>query len=260
MLKFNKLFLLTYICVLASLASGQRVLDKPVDEWSKADAMEVLNRSAWAQIYQSTEGVAAASAAAALRDQSDNRLAGSERGRTDRSGGPSPILFRLHSGLPIRLALTRLNQIGAGYDKMNDKAKSEFNQSARKLLECIPCQNYYVVSITQFPNPSGDNVEEGIFQAMTLQQMKGNVWLKNEKGETREVVEFIAPKKRGDSAVFFFARMDDKGKILINKDNKTLTFAFNQTFLTSSNRFGYLLPRQLDFKVSAITVGDLVVF
>ena len=143
---------------------------------------------------------------------------------------------------------------------MNDMAKAEFDVSAKKLLDCVPCQNYYVITITKAPNPSGQEVEEAIFEGMNLDQMKGNVTLRNEKGETRELIQFIAPQKRGDSAVLFFSKKDDKGSLLLSRDNKNLSIVFDSSFLKPTNRFAYLLPRKLDFEVSKITVKDNVVF
>src|SRR5688572_29627346 len=132
MFRITNVILLACLCLTAPSVIAQKVLEKPIEKWSQKDAMEILNNSAWAQTYQSTTGAAAASAADVARDQRDNRIVGSERGRTERSGGPPPIVIRLHSGLPIRLALTRLNQIAAGYEKMNDEAKAKFNESARR--------------------------------------------------------------------------------------------------------------------------------
>jgi hypothetical protein len=260
MLKSNILLVVLCLITLSVSITAQKILEKPVDQWSQAEAKEVLNGSAWSQIYTSNEGNAAAAANQALRDQADNRLSGSERSRTDRLGAPPPIVIRLHSGLPIRLALTRLNQIAAGYEKMDEKGRAAFNESGRGLMECAPCQKYYVVSITQFPNPSGNFVEEAIFEGMTLEQMKPHVSMKNDKGEIRELAQFIAPKKRGDSAVFFFTRKDSAGKDFVTKENKDFTFTFNGSFFTSSNRFAYLIPKKFDFKVSKIMVGDQVVF
>lgn len=260
MLKFNKSVLAVLLVALAAATFGQKVLDKPIDQWTQKEATEVLNNSSWSKLYQSNEGAAAAAQAEARRQQSDNRMSGSERSRSDQTGSPPPIVMRLYSGLPIRLAIARLRQIGAGYEKMNDKAKGEFNQANRVLLECPACKNNYVVSLTQIPNPSGQFVEEAIFQGMTLDQMKGNVWLKNDKGEKRDLVHFIPPAKRGDSAMFFFARKDDKGNVFLTKDNSEFSFVFDGNFFTSSNRFAYLLPRQFDFRVSKITVADTLVF
>ncbi|HVF45947.1 MAG TPA: hypothetical protein VNA17_00125 [Pyrinomonadaceae bacterium] len=262
MLKFNKSVLAVLIVTLTAVAFGQSALEKnkPIDQWTQKEATEILNNSAWVRTYQSNEGAAAAAAAGARRQQSDNRLVGSERSRSDLTGAPPPIVMRLYSGLPIRLAIARLRQIAAGYEKMNDKAKAEFNQANKMLLECPACKNNYVVSLTQIPNPSGEFVEEAIFEGMTLDQMKGNAWLRNDKGEKRELIHFIAPAKRGDSAMFFFARNDDKGNAFLTKDNSEFSFVFDGNFFTSKNRFAYLIPRQFDFKVSKITVADTLVF
>lgn len=257
---FKILVSVVFVVSLVVAASAQKVLDKEIDKWSKKDALEILNDSPWAKLHQSIQGAANASASEALRAQSDNRLAGAERGSSARVGAPPPVIIRLYSGLPIRLALTRLNQIGSDYDKMNDEGKAKFNSEGKKMLDCAICQNYYVVTMMQVPNPSGQTVEEAIFQGMTNEQMKGNIWLKNDKGEIRELAQFLPPQKRGDSATFFFPRLNDKGELLLTKDNSDLSVVFNGNFLTANNRFAYLLPRQFDFKVSKITRGDMVVF
>lgn len=252
---------LVLLLLTSSFAAAQKsVPDKPIEKWSQKDAMDVLNESAWTKSYQSLQGAAAASQADALRAQSDNRLIGAERGRSERSGAPAPVIMRLHSGLPIRLALVRLNQLGAGYDKMNDEDKAKFNEGAKKLLDCALCQNYYVVTLTLMSNPSGQGVEEAIFQGMTNEQMKGQVWLRNDKGVTRPLAQFVPPQKRGDSAVFFFARKDEKGDLLLTKDNSEFSFVFDGNFFNSNNRFAPMIPRQFDFKLSKITVGDSLVF
>ena len=260
MLKFYSLILLVFIGAFASVAAGQKVLDKPIDQWSRKDAMDILTSSPWAKIYSSNEGAASAAATEALRAQSDNSLRGRERSRSERAGGFPPVVFRLHSGLPIRLALIRLNQIAANYDKMDAKGRTEFDESARKLLECAACQSYYIITVTKAPNPSGQEVEEAIFEGMKLEQMKGNVSLRNEKGETRQPVQFIAPLKRGDSAVFVFSKKDEKGNLLLSKDSKSVSIVFDSAFLTTANRFAYLLPKSIEFEVSKITVADNVVF
>jgi hypothetical protein len=261
MFLFKKLFLVALFCVAApSLFAQKWMVEKPLEKWSQKEALEVLNASAWAQTYQSIQGAAAAAQSEALRQQADNNLRGSERSRTERSGGPPPVIARLHSGLPIRMALYRLNQIAANFDKMSDEQKLKFNESAKRLLECPSCQDYYVITLTQASNSSGQSVEQAIFEGMTLEEMKTIVTLRNEKGETRELAQFIAPAKRGDSAAFFFTRKDDKGNVLFTKDNSDATLMFSPAFSTSSNRFASVLPRKFDFKLSRITHNDQVVF
>ncbi len=143
---------------------------------------------------------------------------------------------------------------------MSDDEKAKFNEKGRGLLDCAPCQNHHVVTLTLMSNPSGQSVEEAIFQGMTLEQMKENVWLKNDKGATRPLIHFIAPQKRGDSAVFFFARKDEKGDLFLSKDNSEFSFVFNGTFFNANNRFASLIPRQFDVKLSKITVEGNIVF
>ncbi len=260
MFKPRFLALVASLLLLSCAVSAQKILERPFEKWSKDESLELLNNSPWAQTYQSVSGAAAAAANDALRAQSDNRLVGAERGRSERSGGPPPVIVRLHSSLAIRAALTRLNQIGANYDKLDDKGKAKFNESARGMLECSQCKNYYVVTLTQATNATGQGVEEAIFQGLTNEQMKGNVTLKNEKGETRELAHFLPPQKRGDSAVFFFARNDADGKTLIDKSNSEVIIAFDNAFFSQGNRYSHLIPRSFTFKVSKMIFADQVVF
>ncbi len=259
-MKYGRFFLIICVFAIVSSTFAQKTMEKPFSTWSRDESIKILSDSSWATMYRSNVGTASADAANAARNQADNRLAGAERGRSERSGGPAPVVIRLHSALPVRQALTRLNQIAAGYDKMNEKGKADFDESARKLLDCAICQGYYVVTITQVPNPSGQFVEEAIFQGMTHEEMKGNIWLENDKDEKRELFQYIMPQKRGDSAVFFFPRKDEKGSIFLTSDNKDFSFVFKPTFLTANNRYAHLVPRKFDFKLSKITVGENLMF
>lgn len=260
MLKFNKLFLAAFVTLTAASAFGQKTAEKPMNKWSKEDAIAIMTDSPWATTYQSPQGSAAATAADLARQQADNRMTGAERGSIPRSGGAPPVVIRLFSAMPMRQAQTRLNQIASKYDKMDEKGKAEFDAASAKYLQCPICQNYYVVTLTQFSDSSGQFIEEGLFQGMTLEQMKGNVWLANEKGERRDLVQFTPPQKRGDPAVFFFARKDDKGNVLIAPSNTRLDFVFSYDFLSPSNRYSKLVPHSFEFKVSKMMVGDTLMF
>jgi hypothetical protein len=262
-MKFNKSAFLTFflLCCLAGTVSAQKVSEKPFQKWSKDDAIKILSESSWARTYQSTEGASAAAAQQAGREQNQSVYSGGSNPRSvARNFGPAPVVIRLHSALPIRQALIRMQQITTGYDKMDEKKKAEFDESSKGFLNCAICQNYYVVTITQFPNASGQGVEEGIFQRMSLKDLKGNVWLVNEKGEQRELVQFTPSKGGGDSAVFFFARKDDKGNPFLTPQSKDFKFVFKNEFLSSNNPYAGLVPRNFEFKVSKMIIGDNVEF
>jgi len=169
-------------------------------------------------------------------------------------------VMRLHSGLPIRQAIVRLRQIQAGYDKMDETQRTEFDKTTAGMLNCVICQKFYVITMTRFLDSTRQSVEEGVFQRMGFEQLKGNMWLLNEKGERRELVQFNAPKNASDMAVLYFARLDDKGNPFLTAESKKFQFVFDGAFLNSSNPYASWLPRHLEFDVTKIRDGDKVVF
>jgi hypothetical protein len=259
-MRYHSLIFVAIILLLTVPTDAQKFLDRPFTSWSRENAMEVLTDSPWAKIHQNMAAAVSADMREAARAQSDNRLTGQERGRSERSGGTAPVVARLHSSAAVRLALARLNQLGAGYDKMDAAKKVEFDQSLKRLIECSICQTHYVVTVTQSPNSSGQSVEEAIFQGMTFEQMKGIVWIEDEKGQKRELVQFIAPEKRGDSAVFFFPRNDAQGMPLFSDASKQVNVVFDNTFITSSNRYASMVPRRFEFTYSKMKLGDFLPF
>lgn len=262
-MKLNKSKLLLFICIccLSNAVFAQKTWEKPLEKWSKEDALKVVTSSPWAQTYQSPEGSASAAARQIGREQRDTvNSGGGNPGSSSRYLGPPPVVIRLHSALPVRQAIIRGRQLVAGYNKMDDKQKAEFDGSSKGFLNCAICQNFYVVSLTQFPDSSSQSVEEGIFQRLTLKDLKGNVWLINDKGEKRELMQFTPPKGQGDSAFFFFARKDDKGNLLLTPDSKDFRFTFNNEFFTASNPYAAMVPRNFEFKVPKMMVSDKVEF
>ena len=262
-MKFNKNVILAFVwlCCLTAAVSAQKIAEKPFQKWSKEDALKVLSDSSWARTYQSTEGSSRSAAQQVGREQNQTANSGGSNPRSvARNFGPPPVVIRLHSALPVRQAIIRMQQLSSGYDKMDEKQRTEFDASAKKFLDCAICQNYYVVTLTQFPDSSGQAVEEGIFQRMTLKDMKGNIWLVNEKGEQRELVQFTPPKGAGDSAVFFFARKDDNGNSFLTPESKDFKFVFKNDFLTPTNPYAGLVPRNFEFKVSKMMVSERIEF
>lgn len=260
-MKFKILLLFICLCYLSNVSFAQKTWEKPFQKWSREDAIKILSTSPWAQTYQSTSGASGAAQQQINREQGQSVNSGGSNPRSvARSFGPAPVVIRLHSALPVRQALVRLQQISAGYDKMDEKQKAQFEAASKTFLDCAICQNYHVVTITQFPDSSGQSVDEGIFQSMTLNDLKGNVWLENEKREKRELFQFTPPKGSGDSAVFFFARKDDKGNLFLTPEIKELKFVFKNEFLNTGNRYNGLVPRNFEFKVSKMMIGESIEF
>lgn len=260
-MKLNR-FLSLFVCIAGLSASVfTQKADKPYDTWSKEQAQKVLSDSSWAKTYQSSQS---SGVGASMQNEARPSLnvggTGSNPRSVARSFGPAPVVVRLHSALPVRQALVRLQQISSGYDKASENQRTQFNSSVKSFLECPICKNYYVVTVTKFPEKLDSGIDEAIFQNMTLNDVKGKVFLVNDKGEKRELAQFTAPTRPGDSAVFFFARLDDKKNPLITAESKEVRLSFDNDFLTPRNRYAYLIPRFFDFKVSKMMVGDTLEF
>jgi len=250
-----------FVVLLSSEGFGQKFVNKQWTEWSKDEALSLLSESGWAKTYSSIEGGARAEAGAMARAQKDSvNRGGGNPGSAARDLGNLPITIRLHSSPLVRQAMVRLQQISVKYDKMSAEDKAKFDALKKGYLECAICKDYYVVTITKFTDSSGETVNEGIFQALTMEDMKGGITLANEKGETRELVQFTAPKTGGDPAIFFFKRTDDNGTPLVRLDTKELRFVFSNEFVQRDKRYSYLYPRRFEFPVTKMTVAEIVSF
>lgn len=263
MKKYNKsiLTLILITVFFTVLVSAQKSLEKPFQKWSKEEAVKVLTNSGWVQSYQSAEGLAASDQQGIARSQNEQTVSRNTTiGSVARNVAPAPIVIRLHSALPVRQALVRLRQIEAGYDKFDDKKRAEFDELMKNLLDCPLCKDYYVVTMNRFADSSSQGVQEGLFQTLTFEQIKGNVRLVNDKNEKREVIGFTPPNGIGDFAVFFFKRKDENGNELIKSDTKEFKFVFDNNFKSNKNQYAALLPNSFEFKVSKLMVGDKIEF
>lgn len=256
----NKLLLFVWVFSLTITVSAQKLLEKPYQKWSKDEAMKILTNSPWVHTYQSTEGLAAAARDQISREQADQRLYRDSKAGSSSSSITPPVVIRLHSALPIRQALVRMKQITAGYDKMDENQRTEFDKTSQGFLNCAICKNFYVVTLTKFADSSKQSVDEGVFQRMTFEQLKGNVWLVNEKGEKRDLVQFNPPKNGGDMAVFYFARKDDKGSLFLTPESKNFELVFSNDFLDARNPYTPMLPRKVEFNVSKLIADGNVIF
>lgn len=251
-----------FVLVMVAPAFGQKMLEKPHSTWGKEDTLKLITDSAWAKPYQSTKGSAIASQVQIAREQAQTSSSGGSNPRSvGRDFGPPPVTMRLHSAYPVRQAIVRLRQIEAGYDKMSDADRAAFDASQQKFLECAICKDYYVITLVKAVDSSGRLADEGLFQGMTYEQLKGSVKLVNDKGEERELAQFNGPKNSRDQAVFYFKRTDAAGVPLLTRESKEVTFVFGADLIDEKrNRFAIYIPRTFEFKISKLMLGDKLMF
>lgn len=260
-MKYRYVFLVAMTFLLSSFAFTQKIPDKPLNQWGKEESLKIVNESAWSKTYQSTVGATAAAAGQVAREQGQSvSRGGSDPRSVARDFGPPPIRMRLHSGLPLRQAMVRLMQIDAGYDKMSDADKAAYDAAKKGYLDCGICKNFYVVTIFKDRDAGRASVEEGVFQGMTFEDLKGHIKIENDKGEMREIFQFNAPKGPNDPAVLYFKRTDDAGIHLVRPDTKSFKIVFDSEFRSTKNRFAYLIPNTLEFRVDRLMVGETLMF
>ena len=254
-MKLAHTWLIVFALILTSSAYGQKFLQKSYKEWSADEASKILKDSGWANEYQSEEGLISAQQQQQARDSNDNNR-GTYRGNQGRVDIPAPITMRLHSAMPIRQAMVRLQQIGANYDKMNAEDKQKFDDQKAKFLECGICKDYYVVTLSKWKDTS-TSVSDGIFQTMTLDELRGKIYLLNDKDEKLELTQFTPPKNAADAAVFFFKRTNEKGEPFFTSSDKLVRFVFSNELRTGTvNAYSKLIPKSFDFKVAKMLSAD----
>jgi hypothetical protein len=257
-MKLTIVLVLILAFAFTSSAYGQKFLQKSYKEWSQDEVAKILKDGPWSGEYQSEEGLIAAQRVQQARESADNNR-GSYRGNQGRLDIPVPITIRLHSALPVRQAMVRLQQIGANYDKMSAEDKQKFDGQTAKFLECAICENYYVVTIEKWKDTSS-TVSEGIFQTMTLADLKGKVWLVNDKDEKLELEQFSPPKSAVGQAVFFFKRANEPAAPFFTSRDKQVRFVFSNELRNSDvNAYGKLIPKSFEFKVAKMlnSAGEL---
>lgn len=241
----------------ASFAFAQEAWKtKNFDEWSKTDVEDILNKSAWTvkqevripfdPSFQSVAG-AVVPGAAGLGDS-----------MSIKQGAIAPpvdftFTLRLRSSMAIRLALIRRDQLDTDVKKLTDKEFETYKTRQKGLYECPACKDNYVLTLTSASreNKNYDAVYT-TFSRGVFEQLKRYIYLQNDKGEKRELVNFVAPKAPGEEAIFFFPRNNEKGKPLLTKDSKYIVFNTTNNDVNTVTNF--------KISVSPIIIGDKVDF
>lgn len=250
------LLIIGLVCSFASFAAAQEWKTKNFDIWTKADVEEILNKSDWVakqEIRLNFDSSKQTAAGAYMPN-----AAGVDGSASIQQGSIAPAVdftftLRLRSSMAVRLALVRRDQLETDVKNLSDKDFEIYKTRQKGLYQCPACTDNYVLTLTSSSreNKNYDAVFT-VFSKALFDQIKRHIYLQNEKGEKRELVNFVPPKAPGEDAIFFFPRNDEKGKPLFTKDSKFLIFnTTNNEVSTSAN---FKIP------IKPIVVGDKVDF
>jgi hypothetical protein len=227
-----------------SVMAQNGVPTKPFQQWSKDEANKILTDSAWAKtqaarIQRRSQGRSIAGGPA--RDPlADKDILTSAEDPLDYQ-----FTLRLHSALPIRQALVRQEQLKWNYDKKSAAEQQVFDAQAKQmLLDCPVCADNYILSIGfSSKNSSGNDLIYKWFGSATLPSIKGYIYLANERGGRRDLIDFIPPKTPGDDVYFIFPRLDEKGLPLFVPSDKKLIFRMSDNAANSITNFNLDLSK-----------------
>jgi hypothetical protein len=221
-----------------SVAAQKGSSNKPFQQWSKDDVNKVLTDSVWAKT-QSIR-VQRRGQVRSIAGQTESETS-SRKGELTSAEDPLDYRFtlRLHSALPIRQALVRREQLKWNYDQRSAAEKKVFDEQAKQLiLDCPICADNYVVSVGfSSNNSSGNDLIYKWFGAATVPSIKSYIYLANERGERRDLLDFIPPKAPGDDVYFIFPRRDNKGQPLFTTSDKKLLFRMSDSAANSVTNF-----------------------
>ncbi|OLE53069.1 MAG: hypothetical protein AUG51_14785 [Acidobacteria bacterium 13_1_20CM_3_53_8] len=248
------------IIVTASYALAQSgVLNKPYQQWTKADVIKLLTDSPWARTQtirlQRRGQVRAIAGQTSTVGGSLGAPAVGNTGELSSAEDPVDYKFtlRLRSALPVRQAIVRLVQLDQQYDQMTLQQKSALDAQTRELLDCPECRENYIISVG-FGSSNADNIDliYEWFRGQSVQSLKNYIYIANDRGERRELSRFIAPKVQGDEAFFFFKRIGSNERPLLTPDSKKLLFRMSDVNARSVTNF--------DIDVTKLVVDGQVQF
>lgn len=249
------------VAMLVAPAFAQKPWERDSRSWDRDDALRIINDSPWAKAYTSPNSAAEAEKANAQRELNTSVFrGGSDPKSTARTAALPPVTALLHSARVVREAIVRLRKLAPEYANLSGAEKKAFDDQQTAYIEKEIYQSFYVVSFTKAPDSTLGQVDEGIFQRTTLAEVKGNVWLQTDSGEKLELFQFTAPKGAGGYAYFFFKRLNDAGEPFIKPRTKSFKLVFSNDFLTAKNPYTPYIPRNFEFSVGKLMIGDKIDF
>ena len=206
---------------------------RPYQQWTAQEADAVIIESPWAQTQMGL-------------------LARRFENPTDQVDAAT--IVRLQSSAPVRQALARLGQLKNKYDQKSAAERKAIDDQYKSLLECRDCADSYIVVMSLYPGSKGTLPQ--FLRHASFDQIKQNVQIKNENGETRPLTNFISPAGYDGEAIFYFARFDANGAPLIAPANQKVIVSFDPRV------FDWKKPTltKFEFDVSKMTVNGKVLF
>jgi len=221
-MKRKSLSIAATVMLVGALATAMaQKADKKWTEWSKKEALKVLDDSPWGRIQVDTdtaEMMFTPTAAPGTSGTNDRRAAS---GATNQSVNLT-FHVRFFSARPIRQALARIMELSQNLDPKtaSDTLTKLHNFGEMKSTDSI------IVTVT-FDSPDGRYSGPAIqaFSSAVTSTMKNDTYLQRSDGKQLFLEEYVPPGKDGFGARFIFLREKDGQPFLNDKAGEIRFYA-----------------------------------
>lgn len=135
----------------------------------------------------------------------------------------STFFVRFLSARPVREAYARVQQIQAGYDKLDCDERRRLDESLASVLR-LDSSRWIVLSVSFRSNDSTIELRmKEFFEVETTDSMRGKVRLSTGHFPRLELAAYFAPRDEAVGAKFVFPR-DIDGTPVVSPDDSHVTF------------------------------------
>jgi len=222
-MKRNNFIIAATLILLSVLASTMaQKADKKWTEWSKKDALDMLEKSPWAQTQTETDASEMMFSLTSAPGVNGARTTSNDDSRLTQGATNQAVNVKFHvrffSARPIREALIRLMELGQTAKPTADAVARMHNFAEVKSESSI------IVAVTYEATDqrSGNAVMQALNSA-AIGTLKNSTYLQRSDGKQLFLEEYVAPGKDGFGARFIFLRMPDE-KPFIDASSKEIRF------------------------------------
>ena len=222
-MKRNNFIIAATLILLSVLASTMaQKADKKWTEWSKKDALDMLEKSPWAQTQTETDASEMMFSPTSAPGVNGARTTSNDDSRLTQGATNQAVNVKFHvrffSARPIREALIRLMELGQTAKPTADAVARMHNFAEVKSESSI------IVAVTYEATDqrSGNAVMQALNSA-AIGTLKNSTYLQRSDGKQLFLEEYVAPGKDGFGARFIFLRMPDE-KPFIDASSKEIRF------------------------------------
>lgn len=202
-------------------------VDKPYRSWTLEEAVEVLTQSPWGRQATFTRVVG-----------------GIGSGLLGEKEILDTFFVRLLSARPVREAYARVQQIQAGYDRLDKAAKHRVDASLAPVLD-LDADRWIVVTVSFRSNDHATQLRvKQFFETQTTDSLKTAAYLSTDRIPQIELAAYFPPVDEAVGAKFVFPRRIG-GEPAVTCEDESVTFELEIPGVAQELRVGFPVAKMI---------------